>query len=36
MKKAIVVGGGISCLATAYLLQKKARAAKVELEVTLL
>jgi oxygen-dependent protoporphyrinogen oxidase len=36
MKKAIVVGGGISGLATAYLLRKKARAAKVELEVTLL
>jgi len=36
MKKVIVVGGGISGLATAYLLQKKARAAKVDLEVTLL
>ncbi|HYS44318.1 MAG TPA: protoporphyrinogen oxidase, partial [Geobacteraceae bacterium] len=36
MKKAIVVGGGISGLATAYLLRKKAQAAKVELEVTLL
>jgi oxygen-dependent protoporphyrinogen oxidase len=36
MKKAIVVGGGISGLATAYLLQKKALAAKVELEITLL
>ena len=36
MKKAIVVGGGISGLATAYLLQKKALAAKIELEITLL
>jgi protoporphyrinogen/coproporphyrinogen III oxidase len=36
MKKVIIVGGGISGLATAYLLRKKARAAKVELEVTLL
>src|ERR1700674_2061785 len=36
MKKAIVVGGGISGLATAYLLQKMALAAKVELEITLL
>jgi oxygen-dependent protoporphyrinogen oxidase len=36
MKKAIVVGGGISGLATAYLLQKKALAARVDLEITLL
>ena len=36
MKKAIVVGGGISGLATAYLFQKKALAAKIELEITLL
>ncbi|HEY6874579.1 MAG TPA: protoporphyrinogen oxidase [Geobacteraceae bacterium] len=36
MKKAIVVGGGISGLATAYLLRKKAQAARIELEVTLL
>lgn len=36
MKKAIIVGGGISGLATAYILQKKAHAAKVELEITLL
>jgi oxygen-dependent protoporphyrinogen oxidase len=34
--KAIVVGGGISGLATAYLLQKKAQAARIELEVILL
>jgi oxygen-dependent protoporphyrinogen oxidase len=36
MMKAIVVGGGISGLATAYLLQKKAQAARIELEVILL
>lgn len=36
MKKVIVVGGGISGLATAYLLQRRAQAARVELEVTLL
>jgi oxygen-dependent protoporphyrinogen oxidase len=36
MKKAIVVGGGVSGLATAYLLRKKAAAAGVELEITLL
>ena len=36
MKKAIVVGGGISGLATAYLLREKARAAGIELEITLL
>ncbi len=36
MKKVIVVGGGISGLATAYYIRKKAKAANVELEVTLL
>ncbi|HTP64778.1 MAG TPA: protoporphyrinogen oxidase [Geobacteraceae bacterium] len=36
MKKAIVVGGGISGLATAYLLRERARANGVELDVTLL
>jgi len=36
MKKAIVVGGGISGLATAYMLREKARANGVELEITLL
>lgn len=36
MKKAIVVGGGISGLATAYLLREKAKEAGVELQVTLL
>jgi protoporphyrinogen/coproporphyrinogen III oxidase len=36
MKKAIIVGGGISGLATAYLLREKAAAAGVELEITLL
>ena len=36
MKKAIVVGGGISGLATAYLLHKKALGAKVDLEITLI
>jgi oxygen-dependent protoporphyrinogen oxidase len=36
MKKAIVVGGGISGLATAYLLREKAIAAGLELDVTLI
>lgn len=36
MKKAIVVGGGISGLATAYLLRKQAAEAGLELDVTLL
>ena len=36
MKKAIVVGGGISGLATAYMLREKARANGVELGITLL
>jgi len=36
MKRAIVVGGGISGLATAYLLGEKAREAGLELEVILL
>ncbi|HET6421093.1 MAG TPA: protoporphyrinogen oxidase [Geobacteraceae bacterium] len=36
MKKAIVVGGGISGLATAYLLRERSRAAGLELDVTLL
>ncbi|HTY20692.1 MAG TPA: protoporphyrinogen oxidase, partial [Geobacteraceae bacterium] len=36
MKKAIVVGGGISGLATAYLLKRKASAEGIELEITLL
>jgi oxygen-dependent protoporphyrinogen oxidase len=36
MKKAIIVGGGISGLATAYMLREKARANGVELEITLL
>jgi oxygen-dependent protoporphyrinogen oxidase len=36
MKRAIVVGGGISGLATAYLLGEKARSAGIELEVMLL
>ena len=36
MKKAIVVGGGISGLATAYLMRKKAATEGVELELTLL
>ena len=36
MKKAIVVGGGVSGLTTAYLLRKKAAAAGVELEISLL
>src|ERR1039457_2129534 len=34
--KAIVVGGGISGLATAYIMMKKAQGAKVDLELTLL
>jgi oxygen-dependent protoporphyrinogen oxidase len=36
MKKAIIIGGGISGLATAYLLRKKCAAEGVELEITLL
>jgi len=36
MKKAIVIGGGISGLASAYILQTKARAAGVELDLTVL
>ncbi len=36
MKKAVVVGGGISGLATAWLLREKAHAAGIELEITLL
>ncbi|HEY5974077.1 MAG TPA: protoporphyrinogen oxidase [Geobacteraceae bacterium] len=36
MKQAIVVGGGISGLATAWLLREKAQAAGVELAITLL
>jgi oxygen-dependent protoporphyrinogen oxidase len=36
MKKAIVVGGGLSGLATAYFLREKAMAVGVELDVTLL
>ena len=36
MNKAIVVGGGISGLATAFLLRKKAGEAGIELDVTLL
>ena len=36
MKQAIIVGGGISGLATAYLLREKAEAAGVELAITLL
>lgn len=35
MKRAIVVGGGISGLATAYLLREKAKNAGLELDVTL-
>ncbi|SNB47308.1 protoporphyrinogen oxidase [Geobacter sp. DSM 9736] len=35
MKKIVVVGGGISGLSTAYLLQKKAEAAGIDIEVTL-
>jgi len=36
MKKAIIIGGGISGLSTAWLLRAKARAAGKELEITLL
>ncbi|RNC67697.1 MAG: protoporphyrinogen oxidase [Desulfuromonadales bacterium] len=36
MKKTIVVGGGISGLATAYLMRKQAEEAGIELDVTLL
>ncbi len=36
MKKAIVVGGGLSGLATAYFLREKAGTAGIELDVTLL
>jgi len=36
MKQAIIVGGGISGLATAYLLREKSRAAGVEIDITLL
>jgi len=36
MKRALVIGGGISGLATAYLLREKAKAAGLELEVQLL
>lgn len=36
MKKIVIVGGGISGLATAWLLRDKARAAGKELEITLL
>jgi oxygen-dependent protoporphyrinogen oxidase len=36
MKKAIIVGGGISGLATAYLLNRRASAEGLELEITLL
>jgi oxygen-dependent protoporphyrinogen oxidase len=36
MKQAIIVGGGISGLATAWLLREKAQAAGVELAITLL
>src|ERR1044072_1951236 len=36
MKKVIVIGGGISGLATAWLLREKARQAGLELELTLL
>jgi oxygen-dependent protoporphyrinogen oxidase len=36
MKKAIVVGGGISGLATAYLLRERSRAAGLELDLTLI
>jgi oxygen-dependent protoporphyrinogen oxidase len=35
MKKAIIVGGGISGLASAYLLREKAKDAGIELEITL-
>jgi len=36
MKQAIIIGGGISGLATAWLLREKAKAAGVELNITLL
>jgi oxygen-dependent protoporphyrinogen oxidase len=36
MKQAIIIGGGISGLATAWLLRKKAKAAGVEINITLL
>ena len=36
MKRAIVIGGGISGLATTYLLRELASKAGVELELTLL
>lgn len=36
MKKAIIIGGGISGLATAWLLRDKTRAAGIELEISLL
>src|ERR1039457_6402603 len=36
MKKVIIIGGGISGLATAWLLRDKARIAGKELEITLL
>ncbi len=36
MKKAIVVGGGISGLATAYLLRERSRTAGLDLDVTLI
>ena len=36
MKKVIIIGGGISGLATAWLLRDKAQAAGIELEITLL
>ena len=36
MKKAVIVGGGISGLATAYLVRKEAALAGIEMEVTLL
>nr|WP_279384245.1 oleate hydratase [Geotalea toluenoxydans] len=36
MKKAIIVGGGISGLATAWLLREKAKNAGMELEIALL
>jgi oxygen-dependent protoporphyrinogen oxidase len=36
MKKVIIIGGGISGLATAWLLRSKAQAAGIELDITLL
>ena len=36
MKQAIIVGGGISGLATAYILREKAKTAGIELGITLL